>query len=47
MEIGSTHAGKIFIDMLGKCPGEVTIDQEGRGEFSVKAGSVSVWVEKP
>lgn len=46
MEIGSSHAGKIFIDLLGKCPGEVTIDGKGRGEFSVKAGSVSVWVEK-
>jgi len=46
MEIGKVHAGKIFIDFLGKHPGEATIDAEGWGEFSVGPGSVSVWVEK-
>jgi alpha-amylase len=46
METGKAHAGKTFTDFLGKYPGEVTIDPEGRGEFRVSAGSVSIWVEK-
>jgi alpha-amylase len=44
MEIGTTHAGKTFTDFLGKHPGKVTIDKEGKGEFPVGAGSVAVWV---
>jgi len=43
MEIGKGHAGKTFTDHLGKYPGEVTINEEGQGEFHVGAGSVSVW----
>jgi alpha-amylase len=46
MEIGKAHAGKTFTDLLGKQPGEVVIDPEGWGDFSVSAGSLSVWVEK-
>lgn len=46
MEIGKMHAGKVFIDLPGNHSGEVTIDGEGRGEFPVMAGSVSVWVGK-
>jgi alpha-amylase len=44
MEVGKRHAGKKFVDWLGKYPGEVTIGQDGQGEFHVSAGSVSVWV---
>ena len=44
MEVGKGLAGKKFVDWLGKSPGEVAVDQEGRGEFQVGAGSVSVWV---
>lgn len=46
MEIGKPHAGKIFVDYLEKHPAEVTINEDGWGEFHVPAGSVSVWVEK-
>lgn len=46
MEIGKAHAGKTFTDLLGLYPGEVKIDDEGKGEFHVNAGTVSVWVEK-
>lgn len=46
MEIGILHAGKTFIDFLGKCIAEVVIDEKGWAEFKVEAGSVSVWVEK-
>jgi alpha-amylase len=43
MEIGKAFAGKTFTDYLGKHPGSVKIDAEGRGEFHVTAGTVSVW----
>ena len=46
MEVGKAHAGKTFIDYLGKYPGKVKINEEGQGEFHVKGGSVSVWVRE-
>ena len=47
MEIGKRYAGKTFIDMLGKHAAEVTINEDGWGEFYTNAGSVCVWIEKP
>jgi alpha-amylase len=46
MEIGQQHAGKVFVDYLGKHDAEVTINAEGWAEFFVRAGSVSVWAVK-
>ena len=46
MYIGEEFAGKIFIDTLGHCDDEVSIDQEGYGNFKVKEKSTSVWAEK-
>jgi len=46
MEVGKRYAGKKFIDMLGKNPGEVEINEDGWGNFFAPAGSVSVWIEK-
>jgi len=46
MEIGNAHAGKVFVDLLGKHPAKVTIDAGGKGEFHVGGCSVSVWVEE-
>ncbi|HVS96920.1 MAG TPA: alpha-amylase, partial [Puia sp.] len=46
MEVGKRHAGKQFVDWLKQCPGQVTIDQDGKGEFHARGGSVSVWVEE-
>ena len=46
MEIGKRYAGKKFIDMLGKNPAEVEINNDGWGNFFAPAGSVSVWIEK-
>lgn len=46
MEIGKRHAGKTFVDYLGKHPATVTIDAEGLGEFHVSGRSVSVWVAR-
>lgn len=44
MEIGKSHAGQRFHDLLGNSKGEVTIGEDGWGDFYCPAGSVSVWV---
>lgn len=46
MEVGKQHAGKVFVDYLQKRPEEVTINEDGWGEFYAAPGSVSVWVDK-
>jgi alpha-amylase len=46
MQVGEAHAGKIFIDYLGKVEQEIMIDESGWADFLVNGGSVSVWVEK-
>jgi alpha-amylase len=46
MEMGLAFAGKTFIDTLGKRSEEVTINDQGSGEFLCLGGSVSVWVLK-
>jgi alpha-amylase len=46
MEIGTRHAGKTFVDLLGIRTEKVTIDLEGKASFSVNGGSVSVWIEE-
>jgi len=44
MELGKTYAGKTFIDYLGGQSDKVTLDDEGKGNFTVGAGSVAVWI---
>jgi alpha-amylase len=46
MEVGKHYSGMEFIDHLGKIGSNVLINEEGWGEFSCNAGSVSVWVKK-
>jgi alpha-amylase len=46
MEIGQRYAGKVFIDMLQERQEEVTIDENGWGDFYTPAGGVSVWVHR-
>jgi len=46
MEIGKRYAGRNFLDLLQKSPGEVVINEDGWGEFLAPSGSVSVWIEK-
>lgn len=46
MEMGKKHAGKIFVDCLGKIDKEITLDKNGGAEFYCKGGSVSVWINK-
>lgn len=43
MEMGAQFAGKTFTDCLGHLEHQVTIDENGWGEFLCDAGSVSVW----
>ncbi|ACU08637.1 Cytoplasmic alpha-amylase [Flavobacteriaceae bacterium 3519-10] len=44
MEMGLTYAGQNFYDYLGWFPEQVTIEENGWGNFPVPAGNVSVWV---
>ena len=44
MYIGKDLSGEEFIDAMGNCEEKVMIDEEGFGNFKVKAKSVSVWV---
>ena len=44
MYIGKHFSGEEFIDAIGKCEEKVIIDEEGFGNFKVKAKSVSVWI---
>ena len=46
MYIGPQNIGETYIDGLGNCEEEVTIDEEGCGNFGVKSRSVSVWIKK-
>lgn len=43
MEMGKAFTGETFVDLLGKRKEEITIDENGFGEFFCEAGSVSVW----
>ncbi len=46
MYVGQRYSGKSFIDLLGKRPEVIMINEDGTGEFYCEAGSVSVWVMK-
>jgi alpha-amylase len=44
MTVGKKFAGKRFYDFLKKDNREVSIDEEGMGEFYVEPGTIAVWV---
>lgn len=46
MYVGSKFAGKVFYDCLGNRKEEVIIENDGTYNFTVNAGSVSVWILK-
>ncbi|MXV37909.1 alpha-amylase [Flavobacteriaceae bacterium Ap0902] len=46
MEMGHGYAGKVFIDVTGNRQEEVTVNDDGWGDFHCPAGGVSVWVLK-
>ena len=43
MFVGQEWANQTFVDLLENHQGQVTIDEEGYGQFPVSARSVSVW----
>ncbi len=45
MEMGKRYAGKQFTDFLKNHNAVVTLDENGKGNFKVSAGSVSVWIK--
>ena len=46
MYVGNQNVGETYIDAIGNCQEEVTIDEDGCGNFGVKSRSVSVWIKK-
>lgn len=46
MYVGEGKKGKTFYDYMGNRPEKVVIGEDGKGEFFVEGGSVSVWVEE-
>ena len=46
MFVGEEEAGKIYKEYTGDNLNEVTIDDEGFGEFEVGPGTITCWSEK-
>ena len=46
MNVGAVHKGEVWKDVLGNCKAEVTIDEDGNGEFVCEDGSCSVYIKK-
>ena len=46
MQVGDTHKGEIWTDILGWEQGEVKVDDEGYGLFPCPGVSVAVWVNR-
>ena len=44
MEVGRDFAGQLFFDAMNLAAIPVTIDEDGKAEFYVDGGSVSVWI---
>ncbi|OCN05640.1 alpha-amylase [Erysipelotrichaceae bacterium MTC7] len=46
MSVGAMQAGHTFVDCLGNCDERLIIEEDGRADFPVKDGSVSVWINE-
>ena len=46
IELGKGHKGEIWHEITGNIQDEVTLDENGQGEFTVNARNISVWVKK-
>ena len=46
MYVGNQNVREIYIDALGNCQEEITIEEDGCANFNVKEKSVSIWVKK-
>jgi len=45
MNVGKERKGEVWYEFSGNIKDKVTIDKEGNGNFSVKAGSFAIWVK--
>lgn len=46
MNVGENQAGKVYVEITGDNDNEITIDENGDGEFEVGPGTLTCWVEK-
>ena len=46
MDVGEDQAGKVYVELTGENENEVTIDEDGFGEFEVGPGTLCCWAEK-
>ncbi|HCO68013.1 MAG TPA: alpha-amylase [Dysgonomonas sp.] len=46
MNVGKERSGEVWYEFTGNIKDEVTIDDEGNGEFMVEGGNLAVWVKK-
>lgn len=46
MYMGTGNVGEVFRDVIGNCPEEVVIDEEGWGDFRTEGGNVAIWVRE-
>ncbi|TDW26310.1 alpha-amylase [Breznakia blatticola] len=46
MSVGAMQAGHIFVDCLGNRSEKLVIEEDGRAQFPVNDGSVSIWVNE-
>jgi alpha-amylase len=46
MNMGVHNRDKVMIDIRGKVPTPVYLDEKGEGMFRAKGASVSIWIEK-
>ena len=46
MSLGEKHKGEVWHEITGSISEEITLDEEGNGEFSVESRNLAVWVKK-
>ena len=46
MSLGGKHKGEVWHEITGSISEEITLDEEGNGEFSVESRNLAVWVKK-
>ncbi len=46
MSLGKEYQGEVWHEITGSIPEEVTLDEEGNGEFSVQGRNLAVWIKK-
>ena len=44
MEVGASHAGQVYVDVLGNVEEKLVISEGGFADFLVEDGSISIWM---